>query len=264
VFWDALGAGEIFFRNPEKQGGMKYTYLLIDFFTIIVPLVFSFHPRLKFYKYWRSFFPAALISTLVFIPWDIYFTHLKVWGFNPAYLSGLYISNLPLEEVLFFFCIPYSCVFTYHCIAALIKKGLPAKTVNVITFILVGLSIGIVVLFFNHAYTAYTFTLLAVLLAAAQFLFKVNWLAKFYIVYAILLIPFLIVNGLLTGTGLRQPIVWYNNAETMVLRVLTIPVEDIFYGMDLILMNILLFTFFNRLFYNAMKSGRIKLINANE
>jgi lycopene cyclase domain-containing protein len=237
---------------------MKFTYLLIDFFTIIVPFVFSFHPKLKFYKYWKSFFSAALISTLIFIPWDIYFTHLKIWGFNPTYLSGLYISNLPLEEVLFFFCIPYSCVFTYHCIAALIKKEPPAKIVNLITFILIGLSFSIAVLFANHSYTAITFTLLAVLLAAAQFLFKVNWLAKFYVMYAILLVPFLIVNGLLTGTGLKQPIVWYNNGETMVLRIFTIPVEDVFYGMDLILLNISLFTFFNRIFYDHLKSSKIK------
>jgi lycopene cyclase domain-containing protein len=258
MFRDALGADEIFFRNTKKQDGMKFTYLLIDFFTIIIPFLFSFHPKLNFYKRWISFFSAALISTMVFIPWDIYFTHLKVWGFNPAYLSGLYIGNLPLEEVLFFFCIPYSCVFSYHFIAGLIEKGLPTKTVNLITFILVGLSIGMAILFGIHSYTAYTFTLLAVLLAAVQFLFRVKWLAKFYLVYAILLIPFLIVNGLLTGTGLQQPIVWYNNAETIGIRILTIPVEDIFYGMDLILLNVLLFTFFNRVFYAYLKSSRIK------
>jgi lycopene cyclase domain-containing protein len=237
---------------------MKFTYLLIDLFTIIVPLIFSFHPKLNFYKYWKSFFSAALISTLIFIPWDIYFTYLKVWGFNPAYLSGLYFCNLPLEEVLFFFCIPYSCVFTYHCITTLIKKRLSTKTVNIITLVLVCLSIGMAVLFINHSYTLYTFTFLVGLLMAAQFLFRVNWLSKFYMVYAILLIPFLIVNGLLTGTGLHQPIVWYNNTQTMVLRIFTIPVEDVFYGMDLILLNVLLFTFFNRIFFDHLKSSRIK------
>jgi len=57
----------------------------------------------------------------------------------------------------------------------------------------------------------------------------------FYITYAVLLIPFSIVNGLLTGFSYPQPIVWYNNAENLGLRLVTIPVEDIFYGMLLIL-----------------------------
>lgn len=234
---------------------MKFTYLLIDIFTIIVPFAFSFHPKLNFYKYWKTFFPAALVSAMIFIPWDIYFTHLKIWGFNPVYLSGVYFYNLPLEEVLFFFCIPYSCVFTYHCVTGFVKMPPAPKKVKLITFTLIGLSIIVALLFANHAYT---FILLTALLLAAQFIFRVSWLAHFYFVYAILLIPFLIVNGLLTGTGLQHPIVWYNNADTMVLRILTIPVEDIFYGMDLILLNVLLFTFFNRMFCDYLKSQRIK------
>ena len=228
---------------------MRFTYLLIDLFTILGPLLLSFQPN-SFYKYWRSFFSAAIISAMVFIPWDIYFTHLKVWGFNPAYTSGFYLFNLPIEEVLFFFCIPYSCVFSYCNISAVIKKSLPEKSVKLFTLFLVGFCIVLVMVFHTQLYTAYTFTLLAGLLAAAQFIFKVNWLDKFYITYAILLLPFLIVNGLLTGTGLHQPIVWYDDTEIMGLRILSIPVEDIFYGMDLILLNVLLFTGFNRIFYN--------------
>jgi len=236
---------------------MRFTYLLIDLLTMLAPFLLSFHSGFR--NYWRSFFSAAIVSAIIFIPWDIYFTHLKVWGFNPTYISGLYLFNLPFEEVLFFFCIPYSCVFTYYLISAAIKNNLSAKTVNLVTLFFIGFFIVLAAMFHAQLYTSYTFALLAGLLAAAQFLFKVNWLFKFYITYAILLLPFLIVNGLLTGTGLHEPIVWYNNSETLGLRILTIPVEDIFYGMDLILLNVLLFNTFNRKFYSQTKLNRVNL-----
>ena len=77
-------------------------------------------------------------------------------------------------------------------------------------------------------------------------LLKVQWLGKFYVVYTVLLLPFLIVNGILTGTGLESPVVWYNNTENLGIRLLTIPVEDIFYGKLLILMNLLIYQHLKR------------------
>ncbi|WP_448634165.1 lycopene cyclase domain-containing protein [Pedobacter panaciterrae] len=82
---------------------MKYTYLLIDFFTAIIPFIFSFHPKLNFYKTWKAFFPAVIITGMIFILWDVYFTSLGVWGFNSRYLIGVAIGNMPVEEILFSF-----------------------------------------------------------------------------------------------------------------------------------------------------------------
>ena len=220
---------------------MSYTYLLVVFFTILVPFIFSFHPRLNFHKTWKAFFPAVIITGIFFIMWDIYFTNLGVWGFNYRYLTGITIINLPLEELLFFFCIPYACVFTFHCLNIFIKNTFPEKIENTFTFLFIIILTFSGLLNYEKAYTAFAFLTLSLMLIFTKYVLKVKWLAKFYLIYAILLLPFLVVNGILTGTGLEQPVVWYNKAEITGIRILTIPMEDIFYGMGLILMNVLIY-----------------------
>jgi lycopene cyclase domain-containing protein len=49
--------------------------------------------------------------------------------------------------------------------------------------------------------------------------------------FLIALIPFLIVNGLLTSL----PVVLYNNTENLGIRIYSIPVEDVIYGYVLLL-----------------------------
>lgn len=214
-----------------------YTYLLIDFFTILIPLIFSFHPKLRFDKKWRYFLPSMILVALIFLAWDVYFTHIEIWGFNPDYLTGISIANLPIEEVLFFVCIPYACVFTYHCFGVLNIQPLPQATSSWITISLT-LCLGILFLFnIDRLYTSSTFSLLTITLIYLQWIRKVD-LPLFYFTYLILLIPFAITNGLLTGSFIENEVVWYNDQENLGLRLGTIPFEDIFYGMLLILWNV--------------------------
>jgi lycopene cyclase domain-containing protein len=64
--------------------------------------------------------------------------------------------------------------------------------------------------------------------------------------FAFSLLPFFIVNGLLTGTGLSHPIVWYNNAENLSIRLGTIPVEDVSYSYNMLVTIFLLSRYFLR------------------
>ena len=225
---------------------MKNLYLAIDLLTIAVPFLFSFHPKLQFYKHWKAFFGANVLAGAIFISWDILFTHWKVWGFNPTYLTGNYFFNLPIEEVLFFICIPFSCVFTYHCLNRFFtfswKDKLETRFVLVlsISFLLLGM------IFWGRAYTSATFISLSLFLLVLKFVLKVTWLPKILTIYPILLIPFFIVNGILTGTGLDAPVVWYDNLENLNVRLGTIPVEDVFYGLELILLNLFFYERFKK------------------
>jgi lycopene cyclase domain-containing protein len=235
---------------------MKFTYVMIDFFSVIVPFLFSFHPRIRFYKYWLALFPAIITTALLFIAWDMYFTRIKIWGFNPQYLTGINIGNLPIEEVLFFICIPYSCIFTYSCLNEIISKRISISLQSAISISLIAISIYLSIKYIELRYTTCTFALLAILLIITRFIIKANWLSQFFVTYLFLLIPFLIVNGLLTGTGLASPVVWYNHAEITNMRILTIPFEDFFYGMDLILLNIAFYSLFTEKFIKVAPPPR--------
>lgn len=223
---------------------MKLLYLLINFCTVIVPFLFSFHPKLKFSKEFKSFFLSNLIVAIPFIIWDIFFTQLGIWGFNPDYITGLYIVNLPVEEALFFVCIPFSCVFTYNCLNLFFKPIWKPKTENTILLLFSATSLATGMYFYDKLYTSYTFISLSILLLFFKYVLKVNWLPKLLSIYPVLFIPFFIVNGILTGSGIDNPVVWYNNTENLNIRLLTIPVEDTFYGFELILLNVGLYEYF--------------------
>jgi lycopene cyclase domain-containing protein len=220
---------------------MKSLYLLIDFFTVIITVIFSFHPKIKFYKSWPQFFAAAAIVGILFIAWDAIFTKLGVWNFNPKYIIGFHILNLPVEEVLFFICIPFSCVFTYYCLDKFYNLAWQPKTEDVFCIVLSVLLLITGLIFLDRLYTSVTFISTAFVCLILKFAFHINWFGKAISVYAILLVPFLIVNGILTGTGLEEPVVSYNNAENLHFRLFTIPVEDVFYGFEMFILNLFIY-----------------------
>ena len=227
---------------------MRFTYLLVNFFSVIVPFIFSFHHKIKFNQFFRPYFAANLISAFCFIAWDVFFTAKGVWGFNEKYILGYRIFNLPVEECMFFFCIPFACVFTYYCLTLFYKFSWKTIIENIfIIFLSVSLFI-IGIINFHRSYTSSTFISTSVLLLACKFIFQVKWMDKFFTIYPVLLIPFFIVNGILTGSGIEQPVVWYNNDENLGIRLFTIPVEDVFYGMELMILTIL--------FYEKLKNVR--------
>ena len=217
-----------------------YSYLVIDIATIIVPFFFSFHSRIRFHEKFKAFFPAMVLSGCIYLSWDIYFTSQEIWGFNRDYLVSIYIWQLPIEELLFFFCIPFACVFTYYTIIAVFPDwGLPRSTTNLVTIILMVVLVIMMFFHYNKLYTIFNaFFTMSILLFTL--VLKPNLLSRFYIAWGLLLLPFFVVNGLLTGSLIDAPIVWYNNAQNLGIRIFTIPVEDVFYGMGLILLNILL------------------------
>lgn len=219
----------------------KYTYLLLDIGSLLIPLACSFEKRLAFYRQWKALFPALAITATFFIIWDHYLTVWGVWGFNPKYVIGVWFWDLPLEEWLFFFLIPYACMFIYGALNVLFPRDPfqgSARNLTGVWFVIIAI---VAMLNTGLLYTGIKLSLTAVLLLFVYFK-KYPWLGKFYRAYLVSLIPFLIVNGILTAL----PVVWYNDRENLGIRIHTIPVEDTQYTLLLLLMNTILFEHFRK------------------
>jgi len=194
-----------------------------------------------FYRKWGALFPSIFIVALIFIIWDVWFTEAGIWRFNPDYLIGVNLINLPLEEWLFFFTVPFACVFIYECLNFYIKPDLlkAAEPFITPTLILLFLAVGCWKIW--NMYTATTFILSGLFLLYHYLFENGAYRSRFYLAYLVTWIPFLLVNGVLTGGYTQEPIVIYNPEEYLGLRVTSVPFDDSIYNFLLLLMVITLF-----------------------
>lgn len=220
-------------------------YLLINLGSVLVPFLFSFHPQIAFYKQWRYALPAIVLTAIPFVIWDQWFTQAGIWGFNPEYHGSIMIGDMPLEEILFFLCIPYSCLFTYWSIVQLTNVALPKKYLTLLYGVLFGV-FGAMSAFGHHLWYTFMDGLFAFVVLLITFFVNRDLLVRFFPVYLLVLIPFFIVNGLLTGMAIPGEVVWYNNAENVGIRFVTIPVEDFAYAFSMLLLSTLLFEVFKQ------------------
>jgi lycopene cyclase domain-containing protein len=123
--------------------------------------------------------------------------------------------------------VPFSCVFIYEVMNYFVKRDVLANYSKIITIILIIVSSISAVLYRHQLYTVVTFSLLALFLLFHLIILKSTYLGRFYLAWLVCLVPFFLVNGILTA----MPVLIYNDAENMGIRLYTIPLEDAFYGM---------------------------------
>lgn len=220
----------------------RFTYLALLIFTLGYPLYKSFEDKIQFYKKLKYALPAIVITAIPFLVWDVIFEKHHIWQFNPDYTLGFNILGLPLEEWLFFFIVPYACLFLYEVIDFFSHK----KVIKYIKPFTIILASGLFILSIFKAHLTYTFIVMissSVMLMFIAYRQKISsLLSKFFRGYLISLLPFFLINGVLT----RMPVVLYNDAENLSLRIYSIPVEDMVYLLSLLFINFSIYEILKR------------------
>ena len=224
----------------------NWLYAYLHLFTFIPVFLLSFDRNVHYYRKWKHLFPAIGIVAIFFIAWDVFFTIKGVWGFNESYFLGKYVFSLPVEEWLFFIIIPFSSVFIYECLNFYVKIDWLAPVEKSITTFLVLICFLLGLLYWNHMYTATTFLLTGSFLLFHLIFIKENYRSRFYLSYLVILVPFLLVNGVLTGGYTKEPVVIYNPEEFLGVRLTSVPVDDAVYGFLLIMGVITIFEYLRK------------------
>lgn len=215
-----------------------YTIILLA--SISIPFLLSFDKKLQFYKQWKYLMPSIILIALFYIVGDIYFTKIEVWGFNREYLSGAFLFKLPIEEWLFFIAIPYASIFLHDVLHVYFPSFKLSNNISRrISIFLFVIALLILLLNLDKAYTVYIMIVFLVVILVSYF-DKSNTISRFYCTFLIILIPFVLVNGALTGAFTSDPVVWYDYTENLNLRFITIPIEDFVYAFTMLLLAIML------------------------
>jgi lycopene cyclase domain-containing protein len=223
---------------------MNSLYLWINIGTIAFPFLFSFEKKVAFYKKWIFLFPSLIITGLFFLGWDQWFTEMNIWGFNSKYILGYYIFDIPVEEILFFFTVPYACVFIYEALRAYIRQNETFEELyRWFSLLFFGISCTLLYWYNDRLYTAITCLVVSMILGTHLMVIRRRYMSWFYFAYAVSIIPMLIVNGILTA----KPVVFYNDKENIGLRLMTIPVEDFLYNLAMLSICIGLYEWFKRI-----------------
>lgn len=213
-----------------------YLYLYLNIFIILFPFLLSFDRNVRFWKKWNRFLGSFLIVGTSFILWDIYATETGHWSFNKKYLIGIDVFGIPLEECLFFFTVPYACLFTYEVIRHYLRewkvpyRPWPYYLAGIVLFIL-----GVA--YWGQEYTSIvlieTGILIFLLPIAAPWILR----RRSYWTYVLItFMLFVIFNMVLTAV----PVVRYGPEHiwggdgTWNGRFVTIPLEDFIYNASML------------------------------
>lgn len=210
----------------------EWTYFVILGASVLYPLAQSFEKRVYMHRKFKFILPGILITGAVYIVWDIWFTRAGIWGFNPNYTRHIDLFGLPLEEWLFFLIVPYACIFLFEVLRLFVKRFYQPGLARVILWVMMlALLLSLPFVYTRtYTFTAFAFTALMLLLQLLQKTYR-TWFSGFLLAYLLSLVPFMVVNGILTAL----PVVWYDNAENLGRRLYTVPLDDFVYLMGLLL-----------------------------
>jgi lycopene cyclase domain-containing protein len=207
-----------------------------------VPLLYTPDKRVGYYRRLPAVSFSILVVGFCYLLWDVLVTARGEWSFNSRYLTGIEILNLPLEEIMFFITVPYSCLFIYEVVLYATKNS-HFKIPNGVVIAMIVLLTAASIAFYSQGYTMKALVSCAVFLAATLLLDRSLIRSKQYWLWLVVCyIPFMIFNSVLTAL----PVVEYNSVAIWGVRFGTIPVEDFFYNYSMLSFYLLFYRMIRR------------------
>lgn len=233
-----------------------YLYLWLNILIIIFPFILSFDRKVGFWRKWVPFLGSFLTVGTAFIIWDVYATAEGHWSFNEEYLVGLRLFGLPVEEIMFFFTVPYACLFTFDAISYYMKdRKVPYSPWP---FLLTGAASFVLgAVYWPQGYTSIVLLQMGVLLAVVPLIGKQVVSSRVYWIYILITTGlFVIFNMVLTAV----PVVRYGSDHIWGGdglwngRFFSIPLEDFFYNLSMLTWYLLVYLLILR-FKSRKKQG---------
>lgn len=153
------------------------------------------------------------------------------WDYNPQHVGSASFLGLPIEECLFFFVIPFACLYLYSAMAKL--RVLDTVVTRQWLYIALGLSVlfAVLIAVLQPLERTIVDAVLLALVVGVFILFRPRITRAFLVWIGAVLILFFVTNSILTGL----PIVTYDHAFGSAMRVGSIPIEDFWYNFSLLL-----------------------------
>jgi lycopene cyclase domain-containing protein len=210
----------------RKVGDDMSAYGWFQLVVFIGPFIVSVLPQFR--AFWRQWRALLLGYAAVSVPWILLdaLSHARGWwAYEPSRVSSIELLGLPIEEILFFFTVPFACMVVMSVVQ---RYALPPLNshVRVGLMLMVG-ALAAVLLIVGFARER-SMVDLALFLASFALVWRLGCTQQtaFWLWSGLVLILFLIFNSILTGL----PIVTYNEWFMSGLRIGTIPVEDAYYN----------------------------------
>lgn len=207
---------------------MQAAYLLFDVLVLAGPIVLASLPGRTRWDQQRLGWLALLVGGMPWLAWDLWVAG-DHWDFNPSFVMGPTLLGLPVEEWSFFLVVPFACLYCWERVAF---GPLGEKDPRLASAVRAGALLPFLAVAVALC-GAPPYTCLALGSAGMPFVLDLlsgvrlfhnprawAWLA----LVAVLTVLF---NNVLTGL----PIVVYDPTDQLDIRLFTMPVEDLGFGL---------------------------------
>lgn len=94
-----------------------WSYVAVLMFVLAGCLWLEVLLRTRVLRRWRRFLLTLVLPVAVFIVWDAYAISAGHWNFNLDRILGVpIVAGVPIDEVLFFVCIPLASILTLEAV----------------------------------------------------------------------------------------------------------------------------------------------------